>query len=51
MEAGMEKGKEEASKAIALNMLEIGVDINAIVKSTGLDQSIIERLLVDNKKA
>ncbi|HIL77904.1 MAG: Rpn family recombination-promoting nuclease/putative transposase [Methyloprofundus sp.] len=51
MEKGMEKGKEEASKAIALNMLEIGVDINAIVKATGLDQSIIERLLVDNKKA
>jgi len=50
MEQGMKQGKGEAFKTIALNMLEMGVDINTIVKTTGLDQNIIEQLIVDKKK-
>ena len=31
-------------------MLEMGTDINAIVKTTGLDQNVIEQLIADKKK-
>ncbi len=45
-EKGMEKGREEgineASKAIALNLLEKGIDIATIAEVTGLAESVIE---------
>ena len=50
MEKGIEKGKGEALKTIALNMLEMGTDINAIVKTTGLDKNVIEHTLQTKKK-
>ena len=41
----MEKGMDKASKAIALNMLNKGIDRATIVEVTGLTESIIQTLL------
>ena len=46
----MEKGKEEALKIIVLNMIEMGADINIVVKTTGLDSNFIGQLIADKKK-
>ena len=40
-----EKGRNDKSIEIAKNLLEAGIDINIIIKSTGLKKSDIEKLL------
>ena len=44
MELGMEKGKNERSLEIAKTMLADGVDINLIMKYSGLTQEQIDKL-------
>ncbi len=44
MELGMEKGKNQKALDIAKNMLADGVDINLIMKYSGLSQEQIEKL-------
>ncbi len=44
-EKGIEQGIDKASKAIALNMLNKGIDRATIVEVTGLAESIIQKLL------
>ena len=44
MKKGMEKGKNERSLEIAKTMLADGVDINLIMKYSGLTQEQIDRL-------
>ena len=44
MKKGMEKGKNERSLEIAKTMLADGVDINLIMKYSGLTQEQIEKL-------
>ena len=44
MELGMEKGKNQKALDIARNMLADGVDINLIMKYSGLSQEQIEKL-------
>ena len=47
---GKEEGKEEAFRTIALNMLDMGVEIDVIIQTTGLNQQVIEQLTMDKKK-
>lgn len=49
-EKGIEKGKQEAIKVIALKLIEAGTDINTIIQTTGLEQTIIEQL-ISNKRS
>ena len=44
MELGMEKGMNQKALDIARNMLADGVDINLIMKYSGLPQEQIEKL-------
>ena len=44
MKKGMEKGKNERSQEIAKTMLADGVDINLIMKYSGLTQEQIDKL-------
>ena len=44
MKEGMEKGMNQRSLEIARNMLADGVDINLIMKYSGLTQEQIEKL-------
>ena len=44
MEKGMEKGMNQKALDIARNMLADGVDINLIMKYSGLTQEQIEKL-------
>ena len=44
MELGMEKGMNQKALDIARNMLADGVDINLIMKYSGLTQKQIEKL-------
>lgn len=44
MELGMEKGKNQKALDIAMNMLADGVNINLIMKYSGLTQEQIEKL-------
>ena len=50
-EKGMEKGMEKAFRSIAINMLEIGTDIDTITQTTGLSRCAIEQIMIDKKKA
>jgi len=43
-EKGMEKGLEKGKETVAKNMLSLGIDDELIIKATGLDQSIIDKL-------
>lgn len=43
-EKGMEKGKKQERETVAKNMLWLGIDDELIIKATGLDQSIIDKL-------
>ena len=45
LENAEEKGRNDKSIEIAKNLLEAGIDINIIIKSTGLKKSEIEKLL------
>lgn len=45
MEKGREKGINEASTAIALNLIDKGIDIGTIAEATGLAESTIETFL------
>jgi len=40
LEEGIKKGREEVAK----NMLSLGIDDELVIKATGLDQSIIDKL-------
>ena len=44
MEKGMEKGKKEEKKAIALKMLNENLDFDTISNLTGLNRKEIEEL-------
>ena len=44
IEQGLEQGKVEEKKEIALNMLNLGVDINVISQVTGLSPDVIKLL-------
>ena len=44
LEQGLEQGMHKASKAIALNMLDKGIDITTIAEVTGLAENIIKTL-------
>ena len=44
-EKGIEIGKKNKAIEVAKNLLEAGIDINIIIKSTGLKRSEIEKLL------
>ena len=41
---GMEKGKKQERETVAKNMLSLGIDDELIIKATGLDQLIIDKL-------
>ena len=43
-EKGMEKGLEKGKETVAKNMLSLGIDDELIIKATGLDQLIIDKL-------
>ena len=44
LEEGMKKGLEKGTETVAKNMLSLGIDDELIIKATGLDQSIIDKL-------
>ena len=44
LEEGLKKGREEERKDVAKNMLSLGIEDELIIKATGLDQSIIDKL-------
>jgi len=44
MEKGLEKGKKQERETVAKNMLSMGIEDELIIKATGLDQSIIDKL-------
>jgi len=44
MEKGMEKGMKKGKETVAKNMLSLGIEDELIIKATGLDQSIIDKL-------
>jgi len=44
LEEGMKKGLEEGKETVAKNMLSLDIDDELIIKATGLDQSIIDKL-------
>jgi hypothetical protein len=46
---GMEKGIEQATKAIALNLLNQGITIDAIVQATGLTVAQLQKLQTENR--
>ena len=39
-----EEGLEEGKEFVAKNMLSLGIDDELVIKATGLDQSIIDKL-------
>ena len=43
-EKGLEEGKKQERETVAKNMLSLGIDDELIIKATGLDQSIIDKL-------
>jgi predicted transposase/invertase (TIGR01784 family) len=43
---GREEGREEEKKATAKNLLGMGIDIDKIVKATGLQKEVVEALRV-----
>jgi len=43
-EEGREIGREEGREEVAKNMLSLGIDDELVIKATGLDQSIIDKL-------
>ena len=44
LEEGMKKGLEKGKETVAKNMLSLGIEDELIIKATGLDQSIIDKL-------
>lgn len=45
-EEGVQEGRQEEKLEIARNMLKLGLDIDTIIKATGLSKEIIEKLNV-----
>ena len=45
IEKGIEKGKLEEKKEVARNLLGLGVEIDKIIKATGLTEEDIKKLL------
>jgi len=43
-EKGIAEGKAEGKSEAARNLKALGVDIDTIVKATGLDRSVVEAL-------
>ena len=43
-EEGLEEGKKQERETVAKNMLSLGIEDELIIKATGLDQSIIDKL-------
>lgn len=44
IEAGIEKGKEEATKNTARKLFDMGIDIDIIIEATGLSQESIKNI-------
>ena len=44
LEKGMEKGKKQERETVAKNMLSLGIEDELVIKATGLDKSIIDKL-------
>ena len=44
LEKGREEGREEAKETVAKNMLSLGIEDELVLKASGLDQSIIDKL-------
>ena len=44
IEIGIEKGVEKGKETVAKNMLSLGIEDELVLKATGLDQSIIDKL-------
>ena len=44
MKKGMEKGKKQERETVAKNLLSLGMDDEFIMKATGLEPSIIDKL-------
>jgi len=44
LEKGLEKGMKKGKETVAKNMLSLGIEDELIIKATGLDQSIIDKL-------
>ena len=43
-EEGREEGVEEGKETVAKNMLSLGIEDELVLKATGIDQSIIDKL-------
>ncbi|MBN1166342.1 MAG: hypothetical protein JXA44_04335, partial [Methanospirillaceae archaeon] len=43
-EEGLEKGREQERETVAKNLLSKGMDDEFVIETTGLDQSIIDKL-------
>ncbi|MGC4377655.1 hypothetical protein WD019_12040 [Fictibacillus sp. Mic-4] len=41
---GIKEGKEKGKQEVAVNLLELGVDLETIIKATGLTSTEIEKL-------
>jgi len=46
-----EEGLEEGKEFVAKNMLSLGIEDELIIKATGLDQAIIDKLKKSNKRS
>lgn len=44
IEEGRQEGRQEEKLEIAKNMIKLGIDIDTIIKATGLSKEIIEKL-------
>ena len=44
MEKGLEKGMKKGKETVAKNLLSKGMDDKFVMETTGLDQSIIDKL-------
>jgi len=44
MQEAKEEGLEEGKEFVAKNMLSLGIEDELIIKATGLDQAIIDKL-------
>jgi len=46
---GMEKGRNNEKRETAKKMFELGIDIDKIMKATGLEKETIKKLAAENR--
>jgi predicted transposase YdaD len=44
LEEGLDEGRKEALKTVAIALLREGVDVELILKTTGIDRDLLETL-------